>query len=171
MSALLRRGYGDGPVHLLVTPASIALAAFAFSRIFDGPAPLNVVLWFAGAIVAHDLIAYPLYSLVDRVAFGGGRPGSARAARRSVAQRRVPAGVFVRVPALLSGLALLVYFPLILRLGDGRYERSTGLSPDVYLGRWLAISAGLFLASALVWALRVRRATREEAGARGSGRP
>src|SRR5204863_938389 len=102
----LRRAYGAGPLHLLASLASLSLAAYAFTRIFNGVQALNVVLWFAGAIVVHDLIAFPLYSLLDRTA-----------------ARRVPAINYVRVPVVLSGMALLVYFPLILRLGGGRYGR------------------------------------------------
>ncbi len=137
----LRRAYGAGPLHLLSTLAALALAAYAFGRIFDGGQPWNVVLWLAGAIVAHDLIAFPLYTALNRIALG----------------RRPRAINHVRVPALLGGLAFLVYFPLILGLGGGRYERATTLSQDVYLGRWLLLCGVLFAASGLLYAVRARR--------------
>jgi len=137
----LRRAYGAGPLHLLSTLASLALAAYAFSRIFAGAQAANVVVWFVGALVAHDLIALPLYTALDRLARG----------------RRMRAVNHVRVPALLSGFAFIVFFPLILGLGDGRYERATTLSQDVYLGRWLLLCGALFAASALLYALRARR--------------
>ncbi|MGH2943369.1 MAG: hypothetical protein ACRDLN_11425, partial [Solirubrobacteraceae bacterium] len=121
----LRRAYGAGPLHLLSTLAALALAAYAFTRIFAGAQPANVVAWFAGAIVAHDLVAFPLYTALDRLARG----------------RRTRGVNYVRVPALLGGLALIVFFPLILGLGGGRYERATTLSQDVYLGRWLLLCA------------------------------
>ena len=71
----------------------------------------------------------------------------------------------VRVPALLSGFAFIVYFPLILGLGDGRYESATTLSQDVYLGRWLLLCGTMFAVSALLYAVRSRRADRSPGGA------
>jgi hypothetical protein len=136
----LARGYGAGPLHLLINIAALAVAAYAFTRIFAGTQPWNVVLWFAGAVVLHDLIAFPLYTGLNRLALG----------------RRMRSVNYVRVPALLSGISFMVFFPLILGLGDGRYERSTTLSADVYLGRWLLLCGTLFAASALIYALRVR---------------
>ena len=138
----LTRAYGAGPLHLLSHVAALALAAYAFTRIFAGGQPWNVVLWFAGAVLLHDAIAFPLYTSLNRLALG--RAG------RSVNH--------VRVPALLSGLAFIVYFPLILGLGDGRYERATTLSQDVYLGRWLLLCGAMFAVSALLYAVRARRA-------------
>lgn len=138
----LTRAYGAGPLHLLSHVAALALAAYAFTRIFAGGQPWNVVLWFAGAVLLHDAIAFPLYTALNRLALGR--------ARRSVNH--------VRVPALLSGFAFIVYFPLILGLGDGRYERATALSQDVYLGRWLLLCGAMFAVSALLYAVRARRA-------------
>ncbi len=138
---ILGRVYGAGPLHLLATLASLALAAYAFSRIFAGGGAVNVVLWFVGAVVLHDIVAFWLYTGLDRLARG--RRGAGGAIN------------YLRVPAVLSGMAFVVYFPLI--LGLGRYERATTLSPDVYLGRWLAISGALFAASALLYAVRARR--------------
>ena len=137
----LRRLYGDGPLHLLSHVAALALAAYAFTRIFAGGQPWNVVLWFVGAVILHDLIAFPLYTGLNRLAL----------------ERRMRFVNHVRVPALLSACLFIVFFPLILGLGDGRYERATTLSQDVYLGRWLLLCGALFAASALVCALRARR--------------
>ncbi len=69
----------------------------------------------------------------------------------------------VRVPAGLSLLLLLVYFPLIFRIAPEDYAATTGQSLDPYLGRWLLISGGLFLISAVVYALRLRRGAPEPA--------
>ncbi len=137
---MLRRTYGAGPLHLLSTLAALALAGYALTRIFAGPQAGNVVLWLVGAVVVHDGIAFWLYTALDRLAAG----------------RRPRAAVnYVRVPAMLSGLAFVVFFPSI--LGLGRLERATTLTDDVYLGRWLAFSAVLFIASALLYAVRARR--------------
>ena len=145
----LTRAYGAGPLHLLSHVAALALAAYAFTRIFAGGQPWNVVLWFAGAVLLHDAIAFPLYTALNRLALGR--------ARRSVNH--------VRVPALLSGFAFVVYFPEILGLGDGRYERATALSQDVYLGRWLLLCGAMFAVSALLYAVRALRAERSPGGA------
>ncbi|MFJ8438799.1 hypothetical protein [Kitasatospora griseola] len=147
--AAFARWYGAGPLNLLALLASFALTGYAVQRLVADE-PLKVVIWFVGAAVAHDLVLLPLYSIADLSA-------------RSVLSRRrepVPAGRwinYVRVPAFLSGLLLLAWFPLILRLSEP-YEGATGLSIDVYLGRWLAITGVLFAASAVALAFRLRRA-------------
>jgi hypothetical protein len=147
MIALFRRTYGEGPLHALALLASFALSGYALSKLLDaGPATLNVALWFVGSIVLADLVLFPLYSGLDRLA------------GRAVARAPVPAINYVRVPALVSGVLLLVYAPLVLRLSGRRYEASTSLSADVYLGRWLGITAAVFLASAIAYAIRLRRA-------------
>jgi hypothetical protein len=137
----LRRTYGDGPLHLLSHLVALALAAYAFTRIFAGGQPWNVVLWFVAALVLHDLIAFPVYTGLNRLALG----------------RRTRSINHVRVPALLSACSFIVFFPLILGLGDGRYERATTLSQDVYLGRWLLLCGAMFAGSALIYAVRARR--------------
>ncbi len=91
---------------------------------------------------------FPLYALLDRSA------GSLLHRRR----RPAPGSVnYVRVPALLSGLLLLVFSPVILQRSEPAYGAATGLDQDPYLGRWLAISGTLFLVSAVLYALRGRR--------------
>ena len=69
---------------------------------------------------------------------------------------------YIRVPAALSGLLLLVWFPLILRL-PAPYSSSTGLSADPYVWHWLAVTGTLFLLSAVAFALRLRRQSRTAA--------
>jgi hypothetical protein len=69
---------------------------------------------------------------------------------------------YVRVPAALSGLLLLVWFPLILRL-QSPYHASTTLSADPYLWHWLAVTGTLFLLSAVAFAVRLRRQSRTAA--------
>jgi len=149
-----RRQYGAGPVHLLAVTASIAIAAYALSRVFDGADPMRVMLWMAGSIVAHDLVLLPLYALLGAIAGGALVPD----ARRSRA--RVAALNHLRAAALASGLLLLVWFPLIAAEAPRTYMRSTGLDVGVYLERWLLASAVLFGGSALLFALRVRRLAR-----------
>ena len=146
----LRKAYGAGPLHLLSHVAALALAGYAFTRIFAGAQPWNVVLWFAGALVVHDAIAFPLYTALNRLALGW--------AGRSINH--------VRAPVLLSALTFLVFCPLILGLGGGRYERATTLSQDVYLGRWLVLCGAMFTISALLYALSARRRGARSSAAR-----
>jgi hypothetical protein len=157
--ARLRSAYGDSALHLLAVLASFAIAGYAFLRIVESPSALGTVIWFAGAAVAHDLIAFPLYSALNLIAHRSIEgPEDAREERR-----RVPLINHVRIPAFLGALALLMFFPLILGLDSTNYEKDAGLSGDVFLTRWLGLCAALFLGSALIYAVRLRRATRPTA--------
>jgi hypothetical protein len=62
----------------------------------------------------------------------------------------------------LSGLLLLIWFPLILRGRGQAFLDTTGNGTEVYLGRWLAVTGVLLLVSGLLYALRVRRAPRRD---------
>jgi hypothetical protein len=62
---------------------------------------------------------------------------------------------YVRVPAALSGLLLLIWFPLIFRLPPS-FQATTTLSEDPYVWHWLAVTGALFLLSAVAFALRLR---------------
>ncbi|MFG2207428.1 hypothetical protein [Streptomyces sp. NPDC048638] len=137
-----RRWYGEGPLHLVLMLASFALAGYAGLRLLGGgPWPL-VVAWFAGAALLHDLVLLPLYSLADRVVC---------AVTAGTGRHRAWTG-HVRVPAALSALLLLVWFPLIAGGGGGTtsYTLATGLPGGVFLSRWLLVTAVLFAASALL---------------------
>jgi hypothetical protein len=149
-----RRAYGDSPLHLLATAASFAIVGYGFFMIFQSPAPESTILFFVAAIVAHDMIAFPLYSGLNFVA------GKVTGAERPVddGAARVPAINYVRVPFILSAISFVMFFPLILGLSAERYEASTGLDAGVFLGRWLGICAVLFTGSALLYAMRLRRA-------------
>jgi hypothetical protein len=157
MSARFRHAYGAGPLHLVAVLASMAIAGYALSRVFhDVGQPWRVVTWLAGAVLAHDLVLFPLYALIGTIASILLIGGAARTSRL-----RIAALNHLRAPALLSGLLLLVWFPLVAREAPGTYMRATTLSPDVYLNRWLVITAVLFAGSALLFALRARRLARE----------
>ncbi len=71
----------------------------------------------------------------------------------------------VRIPAFLSALALLMFFPLILGLDTTNYEKDAGLSGDVFLTRWLGLCAALFLGSAVIYAIRLRRSAQRRKAA------
>ncbi len=152
-----RRLYGEGPFHLILLAASFCLASYAGVRLLDGDT-VGVLLWFAGAAVLHDLVLLPVYAGADR-------------ALRAALGPRTALVNFVRVPAFLSGLLLLIWFPLIARRTERRYEAAAGTTPDVYFGNWLLITGVLFALSALwllVRALRSRTGRRRDTNVRPS---
>ncbi len=160
--ARLRRFYGSHPLHLLTMVAGFALAgyiAFIFkpSTLWNPQAWWqSIAVWFAGAIVFHDLALFPLYALADRLLGIATR----RRRRRTRGQPRVPARNYVRVPAWGSGLTLLMFFPGIIRQGSATYVAATGETQQVFLGRWLLLTATMFAGSALLYAIRLALARR-----------
>jgi hypothetical protein len=169
-----RRSYGASPLHLLLHLAAIALIAWALSQSFDAryeKAYLNLAIWMLAGAVINDFVALPLYVGVDRVARAvWGRVRPARSASGRSGAPAVPGNGHVRVPLVMSGVLLLVYFPNITHKAPIGHRLSTGLTeqPD-YAGRWLAITAGLLVASAVLYAVRVllhrRRAGRSASAA------
>jgi hypothetical protein len=150
-----REHYGASPVHLLAVLACFAIAAYALSRALDLTGnPDRIVLWLGGSIVAHDLILFPLYALLGVIATGVLVPRTGRS------RVRIAALNHLRAPALLSGLLLLVWFPLVADKGERSFVRVSGLSKDVYFDRWLLITAVLFAGSALLFVVRLRRLAR-----------
>ncbi len=151
--------YGAGPLHLLSVAASLVVAAYAVLKIRELGAAGNVAVWYVGLIIVHDLLLLPVYSLVQAIAF--------RLARVDAVTARPggppPPGVLLvnhlRVPAMISGLLFVLFFPSILQRNEG-YVGASGLQPDVYLGRWLALTAALFLLSGLLYAIRRGRVAR-----------
>jgi hypothetical protein len=157
MLARFRSLYGADPLHLLALVASLLIAGAAIAgafQSFPGATAVKVVAWFLGAVVAHDLVLLPLYSLLDRIAFGPRHPDPARRP-----PWRASDIAYVRIPALLSGLLLLVFFPEILRLGDQAFFTASGLHQQAFLVRYLLICAALFALSGLAYAVRLRRAS------------
>lgn len=150
MISFFHRRYGASPLHLLGHLAAFAIAAFALTQIINGPAPIDFLLWFVGAALLHDIVFLPLYSLLDRVPLS---------LHRQLRERRVPIINHIRAPALISGLLLIVYFPLILGASGPEYYKATGHHLHGYVRNWLLITAALFLGSAVVYGVRVWRAT------------
>ena len=97
----------------------------------DFRAASNVVAWLVGAVILHDLSCCPPTRPLDR----------ARARRRSLGAIN-----YVRVPAGLSLLMLLVFWGTIRGKGEGAFHRVSGLEYEGYFSRWLLVSAALFAA-------------------------
>jgi hypothetical protein len=135
--------YGARPVHLASYLAAFALTGAVITQIAGLDRPVRIAIWFAGAVIAHDLIAYPLYSGLDRLA-------------RRLRPARVPRDALnhLRIPAMLSMLLLVVWFPLIARRGEGSFATNTGVEQPDHLARWLAVSGALFAISVAAWVVR-----------------
>lgn len=145
----MRRLYGASPWHLLAVLAGLLLSAYVVSRLTDNPSLLRIAVWFVGAAIVWDLVAGPLIALVDRLLL----PLRSR-------PRRVSLLNHVRVPALLSGLLLVVWAPLIFQRSEQVFRLKAGLSQNPYLDRWLVITTVFVALSALVYAVRLARAGR-----------
>lgn len=158
-----RRLYGAGPLHLLGALASLAVVAVAMSGWFEEPAVSlkYILIWFLGAVLAHDLLLLPLYSTLDRVARIQLHRDQADRVRP---EGRVQGWVYLRVPILLSGLILLVFGAEIFKRGEATFHVASGQSQSVYLHRYLIVVAVLFGLSGLAYAYtrlraRLRRST------------
>lgn len=150
MSAL-RRAYGSGPFHLVTMATCFVISGYAIARLAGSSEPVLITAWFVAALLGHDFLLFPVYTLLDRAVARRQGPGS----------RMSPPRVnFVRVPVLLTGLVFLVSFPLILGLNDRTYRDASGLGTGRFLGRFLLFSAVVFAASALLYGLRVLRSRR-----------
>lgn len=163
LSAAFRDIYGSNPVHLLTMVAGFGLLGYLI--VTARPTTLwkpegtwwkSMALWFAAAIIFHDLILFPIYSLADRLLDGP------RNRRR---QPQVSARNHLRVPALGSGLILLIFLPDIIKQGATKYFEDTGLTQEPFLGRWLMLSAIMFGASALIYVVRIVAANRRAGAA------
>jgi hypothetical protein len=130
-----RAFYGAKPLHLLVLLITFAIVAAGVIRWCDpGSDTFDILAWLACCGVTVELVILPLAWLLNRVA----------------CRERV----YVRIPAVLSGLLLLVFLPLILDPDNDTYSAITGAPPRDYLKRWLLASVIMFASSALVHAAR-----------------
>ncbi|MDT7741689.1 MAG: hypothetical protein QOE59_767 [Actinomycetota bacterium] len=144
--------YGENPLHLLAMVGCFALVGYVVSFVDEDPGVLALGIWFAGAVLAHDLVLYPLYALADQPLVIG------RWARRKVLPRRpplVPAINHVRVPVLGSAVLGLIYFPTITQRGEDAFRFTADLGMAGIYRHWLLITGVLFLGSAVVYALRL----------------
>src|SRR2546423_985141 len=106
-----RAFYGSHPLHLLIMLAGFALLCYIVWTI--KPTTLwnprvwwqSIAVWFAGAVILHDLVLFPLYAFADRLL-------TIPTGRRR--QPRIAALNYLRLPALGSALTLLVFLPGII---------------------------------------------------------
>lgn len=144
------RLYGDNIFHLVILLAALALAAYTVSvlgvkNLFNPTVWWqSIAVWFVVAIIAHDLILFPLYTLAHRLI-----PGF-----RNPKPRHVHYLNYVRIPTLAAGLLLLMFLPGIIEQGAPSYLAATGLTQEPFLARWLLITAAIYLTSALCYIAR-----------------
>jgi hypothetical protein len=157
--------YGAGPLHGLALVASFAIAGAAVVGWFQRPRDVATVLeWFAAAIVIHDLVLLPLYSLLDRIAVAGLRRRASRTQRVAVSGAVDPTP-YLRIPAILCGLLLAVFFPVILGLGSQTELSASGIAERGYLARWLLATGVMFALSGVAYIVALGRAGASRASA------
>ncbi|SIS05028.1 hypothetical protein [Williamsia sterculiae] len=148
------RIYGSSPWHLLTLTAGFAALVAAVATM--KPAALwnpaswwqSIAVWFVAAIVAHDLVAFPVYALADRILHRNN--GQHPRAQHSV-------GNYVRLPAIATALTFLIFLPGIIRQGGLAYKAATGQTQDPYLARWLWLTAGFFVTAAVAYSMKLLR--------------
>ena len=154
-----RTVYGSHPLHLLTLVAGFALFGYVMATI--KPTTLwntntwwqSILVWFAAAIIAHDLVLFPIYSLIDRLLVTGSRLRPRRKAAVSALN-------YVRIPAMGAGLTLLVFLPGIIQQGAPAYTAATGQTQEPFLDRWLMLTAVMFAVSAVLYGVRLAAARR-----------
>ena len=94
----VRGWYGANPLHLLALLAAFALAGYAVHAVIAAGEWTGFAEWFAVAIICHDLLLFPLYSLADlslrHLLPGGahGRPPAPKPAERGPFEAFQPGG-------------------------------------------------------------------------------
>jgi hypothetical protein len=134
--------------------ACFAVAAYAVTRVLGASGWKGIFLWFAVCLIIHDFLGWPAYTMADRLLL---------LIQRRQGEKRpwpVPWVNHVRVPTIISGTLLGMFFPLIFRLSQARFSSYTGFNEDVYLINWLAVTAILFAGSGAVYLLRLGLAHR-----------
>ena len=152
---VFKRFYGDHVLHLIVLLAALALGAYTISVL--GVAQLfnprvwwqSIAVWFAVAVIGHDLILFPLYALAERLL-----PKARRDADPAEETWRVPIVNYLRIPTLATGLTFAMFLPGIIEQGAFTYTAATGLTQEPYLARWLLLVAGFYLTSAVCYLVR-----------------
>jgi hypothetical protein len=153
------RLYGDRLFHLLLVAGALALTAYTVSvlgveHLFNPSVWWqSIAVWFAAAVIGHDVLLFPLYTLADRLLLvASRRQHRGRTSRRAV--RRPPMINYLRLPTMAAALTLALFLPGIIQQGSSTYQAATGLTQAPYLSRWLLLTAACYLTSALCYALK-----------------
>lgn len=155
------RFYGANPLHLLALGFAFTLIGYVvyvagIQSFWNRDVWWqSIAVWFAGAVIAHDLVLFPLYALADRSLRAGADAIRGRTPRLATSPLN-----YVRVPFLGTALTFVLFFPGIIQQGSEAHRAATGLTQEPYLGRWLLLSAALFGASAVIYAIRLASSRR-----------
>ncbi|HYO02496.1 MAG TPA: hypothetical protein VET27_11720 [Mycobacterium sp.] len=154
LSARFRQLYGEHVLHLIVLLGALALGAYAisvlgFDQLFNPRVWWqSIAVWFAVAVIGHDLILFPLYALAERFL-----PKERSHAKPANAQR-VPLTNYIRLPTMATALTFALFFPGIIEQGAFTYIAATGLTQEPFLQRWLLLTAGFYLTSAVCYVVK-----------------
>jgi hypothetical protein len=168
----VRRMYGDKILHLIILIAALALAGYTVSVLGVGSLfnPMawwqSIAVWFAVAVIGHDLVLFPLYAMAERLLPRQCHPSSDRTHQATqVNSRRVPVINYLRLPTMATGLTFLLFYPGIIQQGAGTYTAASGLTQEPFLDRWLLLTAVFYLTSALCYVAKTVYAHRTSPGA------
>ena len=148
-----RRIYGSHPLHLLTLVAGFALLGYVVATIKPAALwnPEHVVAVDRGVVRRRDHRPRP------RVV------PDLRAGRPVAARHRCPtsAGLAGARPQLRPGACPRGgadpsrFLPGIIEQGAPTFRAATGLTQDVFLGRWLLLTAAMFAISAVIYVIRL----------------
>jgi len=147
--------YGAHPLQPVLMLAGLVVAGYAVLRVSGDGSWMRILIWFFAAVIAHDLVLFPLYAAADGLLVRlVSRRGPVK--RGPVKRGTVKRGTvnYVRLPVLATGLTFLIFLPGIIEQGAVTYHNATLLTQAPYLHRWLLLVAGFFVVSALVFAVR-----------------
>lgn len=154
LTASFKRLYGEHILHLIVLLGALALGAYTvlvlgIDQLFNsGVWWQSIAVWFVIAVIGHDLILFPLYALADRLLPRG------RSAAEAPHPQQVPLTNYLRMPTLACALTFMLFFPGIIQQGAFTYTAATGLTQEPFLQRWLLLTAGFYLASAVCYVVK-----------------
>ena len=118
------------------------------------PGGAKVLIWIVAAALLHDLVALPALQRAAAQSPTGAADARDRATRRGDAAG--PQRTSASRPGCRCCCSRLLPADPAGRPG-GATVGTPGSAVDPYLGRWLLISAALFLISGIVYAIRLRR--------------
>ena len=148
LAHLAARLYGDRLFHLILVVAALALGAYTVVVLGVGNLfnPIvwwqSIAVWFVVAVIGHDLILFPLYTLADRLLRMRRAAPKDRRGEPQLPSTHIPLTNYLRIPTLAAGLVLLLFLPGIIEQGAPTFWSATGLTQAPYLSRWLLLTAG-----------------------------
>ncbi len=154
----LRRAYGARLAHLAGMLAVLGIAAYAIAQVAGRPDFRQMAIWFLGAVILHDIVFLPAYSVANRAATAAGplRRGTGRA---------LAVINHLRAPIALAGLLFLLFYPSILQKAEPGFLSNADYGTDPFPDRWLWTSMVLVVGSLALLAVSLVRHRRRRASA------